>query len=73
MLVLSRKTNESIVIADNITITVVEIGGNKVRIGIEAPKDVAVHRQEIYDAIQAGNADQTASQKHPPKRRTMLR
>ena len=53
MLVLSRKKNESVVINDNITIVVVEIRGDKVRLGIEAPKDVPVHRKEIYDAIQA--------------------
>lgn len=51
MLVLSRKRNESIVINENITITVVEIRGDKVRIGIEASKDIPVHRQEVYDAI----------------------
>ncbi|MDR0871802.1 MAG: carbon storage regulator CsrA [Planctomycetaceae bacterium] len=51
MLVLSRKKNESVVINDNITIVVVEIRGDKVRLGIEAPKDVPVHRKEIYDAI----------------------
>jgi len=55
MLVLSRKKNESVVINDNITIVVVEIRGDKVRLGIEAPKDVPVHRKEIYDAIQASN------------------
>ncbi|HZW34751.1 MAG TPA: carbon storage regulator CsrA [Isosphaeraceae bacterium] len=52
MLVLSRKKNESIIINDNITVTVIEIRGDKVRIGIEAPKDVTVHRREVYDAIQ---------------------
>ena len=52
MLVLSRKKNESIIINDNITVTVIEIRGEKVRIGIEAPKDVTVHRREVYDAIQ---------------------
>ena len=52
MLVLSRKKNESIIINDNITVTVVEIRGDKVRLGIEAPKEVTVHRQEVYDAIQ---------------------
>ena len=52
MLVLSRKKNESVVINDNITIVIVEIRGDKVRLGIEAPKDVPVHRKEIYDAIQ---------------------
>lgn len=53
MLVLSRKKNESIVINDNITIVVVEVRGDKVRLGIEAPKDVPVHRKEIYEAIQS--------------------
>ncbi|HEV3146016.1 MAG TPA: carbon storage regulator CsrA [Gemmataceae bacterium] len=53
MLVLSRKKNESIVINNDITITVVEIRGDKVRLGIVAPKDVPVHRQEVYDAIHA--------------------
>jgi carbon storage regulator len=52
MLVLSRKKNESIIINDNITVTVIEIRGDKVRIGIEAPKDVTVHRREVYEAIQ---------------------
>ncbi|MDA1050109.1 MAG: carbon storage regulator CsrA [Planctomycetota bacterium] len=51
MLVLSRKKNESIVINDDITIVVVEIRGDKVRLGIEAPKEVPVHRREVYDAI----------------------
>jgi carbon storage regulator len=51
MLVLSRKLNETIVINDNIVVTVVEVRGDKVRLGIEAPKEVAVHRREVYDAI----------------------
>ena len=51
MLNLSRKTNESIVIGDDIFITVVEILGDKVRLGVDAPKSVTVHRQEIYDRI----------------------
>ena len=52
MLVLSRKKNESIVINNDITIVVVEIRGDKVRLGVEAPKEVPVHRREVYDAIQ---------------------
>lgn len=52
MLVLSRKKNESIVINNDITIVVVEIRGDKVRLGVEAPKDVPVHRKEVYEAIQ---------------------
>jgi carbon storage regulator len=51
MLVLSRKLNEKIVINNVVTVTVVEIRGDKVRLGIVAPKEVAVHRQEVYDAI----------------------
>ena len=51
MLVLSRKKDESIVINDNITIVVVEIRGDKVRLGIEAPKEVPVHRREVFDSI----------------------
>jgi len=52
MLVLSRKKDESIIINDHIRVTVVEIRGDKVRLGIEAPKDVTVHRREVYEAIQ---------------------
>lgn len=52
MLILSRKLGEQIVIADNIVITVVEIRGDKVRLGIEAPREVPVHRREIHDMIQ---------------------
>ena len=51
MLVLSRQSDETIVIGDNIRVTIVEVRGDKVRIGIEGPRDVTVHRQEIYDAI----------------------
>ena len=52
MLVLSRKKNESIVINNDITIVVVDIRGDKVRLGVEAPKEVPVHRQEVFNAIQ---------------------
>ena len=51
MLVLSRHRDESIIIGDDIVITVVDIRGDKVRLGIVAPKDVPVHRQEVFDAI----------------------
>jgi len=52
MLVLSRKVGESIVISDDITVMVVDIRGDKVRLGIEAPVTISVHRQEVYYAIQ---------------------
>ena len=61
MLVLSRKKNESIVIDDQIVITVVEIRGDKVRLGIQAPKEVPVHRSEVHAAIQAEQAKTEAN------------
>jgi carbon storage regulator len=57
MLVLSRKKNESIVIDDRIVITVVEVRGDKVRLGIEAPRDVSIHRQEVFDALRQAELD----------------
>lgn len=51
MLVLSRKKDESIVIGDNVTVTIVEVRGDKVRLGIDAPIDVTVHRLEVAEAI----------------------
>ncbi|HEY2155902.1 MAG TPA: carbon storage regulator CsrA [Isosphaeraceae bacterium] len=55
MLVLSRKKDESIIINDHIRVTIVEIRGDKVRLGIDAPKEVSVHRREVYEAIQNQN------------------
>ncbi len=55
MLVLSRKKDEKIVIGDSITLMVIEIRGDKVRLGIEAPRDVTVHREEVYEAIKREN------------------
>jgi carbon storage regulator len=52
MLVLSRQKDESIIIGDNVEITIVDIRGDKVRLGITAPKDIPVHRREVYEAIQ---------------------
>jgi carbon storage regulator len=55
MLVLSRQRDESIVIGDNIVVTIVDIRGDKVRLGIQAPGEIPVHRQEIFEAIQREN------------------
>lgn len=56
MLVLTRKTSESIVIGNDITVTVLEVRGDQVRIGIDAPRSVQVHREEIYQQVAAENA-----------------
>ncbi len=56
MLVLSRKRNESLVINENIVVTVVEVRGDRVRLGIQAPRDVPIHRSEILAAIQLEQA-----------------
>ena len=55
MLVLSRHRDESIMIGDEIVVTIVDIRGDKVRLGINAPQDIPVHRQEVYEAIQREN------------------
>ncbi|MBI4596169.1 MAG: carbon storage regulator CsrA [Candidatus Tectomicrobia bacterium] len=55
MLILTRKSGESIVIGDNVKITIVEIKGNQVRLGIEAPHETSVHREEVYKKIRAAN------------------
>ena len=67
MLVLSRHRDESIMIGDEIVITIVDIRGDKVRLGIDAPQDIPVHRQEVYDAIQREN--RKASQIQPSETR----
>jgi carbon storage regulator len=55
MLVLSRHRDESIMIGDDVVVTIVDIRGDKVRLGIDAPQDVPVHRQEVYEAIKREN------------------
>ena len=68
MLVLSRKKNESICISDNIVVTVVEIRSDKVRLGIEAPRDVPVHRREIYEKIKQSEGLKETKQEKSPSR-----
>jgi carbon storage regulator len=63
MLILTRRAGETVMIGSDVTITVLGVKGNQVRIGINAPKDVAVHREEIYERIQSEkNAEAAASQ-----------
>ena len=81
MLVLSRQRDESIIIGDDIVITIVDIRGDKVRLGIEAPTEIPVHRQEVYEAIQRehlqgggagekeGGPAKPGMERKPPKRR----
>ena len=68
MLVLSRKRNEGIVIDDQIRILIVDVHGDKVRLGIEAPTQIPVHRQEIFDRIQRENAIQEFISCRPSER-----
>ena len=69
MLVLSRHRDESIMIGDEIVVTIVDIRGDKVRLGINAPSSIPVHRQEVFDAIQReaqrDSADADAAKKNP--------
>ncbi|MBL1141847.1 MAG: carbon storage regulator CsrA [Proteobacteria bacterium] len=62
MLILTRRVGESLMIGDNVNVTVLGIRGNQVRIGVDAPKDVAVHREEIYDRIQQEKTDDVSSE-----------
>jgi len=62
MLVLSRQKDESIVIGDDVEVTIVDVRGDKVRLGITAPKSIPVHRREVYDAIQREKKEKQAKQ-----------
>lgn len=59
MLILTRRVGESLIIGDDVVVNVLGVKGNQVRIGVDAPKDVTVHREEIYDRIQAEKIKQT--------------
>jgi carbon storage regulator len=69
MLVLSRHRDESIMIGDDVVVTIVDIRGDKVRLGINAPQDIPVHRQEVYEAIKRENAK--AAQMQPADTRVV--
>ena len=62
MLILTRREGESLMIGDNVEVTVLGIRGHQVRIGINAPKDVSVHREEIYDRIQGEKSEEAVAQ-----------
>jgi len=75
MLVLTRKSGEGIIIGDDIRVTVVEVRGNSIRLGIDAPRDKKIHRQEVYERITRENRDasewepadlESLQQKHTP-------
>lgn len=59
MLILTRRVGETLMIGEQITVTVLGVKGNQVRVGISAPKDVSVHREEIFQRIQRGDAEET--------------
>jgi carbon storage regulator len=60
LLILTRRVNESLRVGDDVTVTVVAVKGNQVRIGINAPKDVEVHREEVYKRVQQERADENS-------------
>ena len=65
MLVLSRQKDESIMVGDEVEITIVDVRGDKVRLGISAPRSIAVHRKEVYEAIQREKEEQEQEQDNP--------
>jgi carbon storage regulator len=65
MLILTRRVGETLMVGDDVTVTVLGVKGNQVRIGVNAPKDVAVHREEIYDRIRKENEGADAGKNKP--------
>lgn len=62
MLILTRKVGESIIIGDSVTVKVLGMRAGQIKIGIEAPRDLAIHREEVYERIHAGSADDTLAE-----------
>jgi carbon storage regulator len=69
MLILTRRVGETVVIGDEVQVTVLGVKGNQVRLGVTAPRDVSVHRQEIYERIQKEQSAGSGSQSRPAERR----